>query len=162
MFFVSKAYAGETVGKECNCIPKPPNSHKGPPPKCFITKSDEFSCSSGFTPYIYTPNPNPTTNVNFETLNKAIGLNPNLNSVGNIINTVIPIIFIIAGFFLLFQLVSGGFSLMYSKGDQRAVEAGKSKVTNAVIGFIIIFTSYWLVVILGEVFKIDVFKQLFS
>lgn len=99
--------------------------------------------------------------IDFNNLNNQIGLKPGLTTVGSIINTVLPILFVVAGFFLLYYLVSGGFAIMFSKGDQRGVEAGKAKVTNAVVGFVILFVSYWIVQLLGEVFKIQLFKQIF-
>src|SRR3989344_4994948 len=98
--------------------------------------------------------------MDFDKLNKAIGLDPKLTNVGSIVNVIVPVLLIIAGFFLLYQLVSGGFALMFSKGDQRAVEGAKGKVTNAVIGFVILFIAFWLVQILGTVLKIDVFSKL--
>lgn len=98
--------------------------------------------------------------IDFFHLNLQIG--QKFTTVGGIVNAVIPILFVIAGFFLLYYLVSGGFSLMFSKGDQRAVEGAKAKVTNAVVGFVILFVAYWLVQLLGEVLDISIFKQLFS
>lgn len=101
-----------------------------------------------------------TGSINFSLLNKQIG--QKFTTVGGIVNAIVPILLIIAGFFLLYQLVSGGFALMFSKGDQRAVEGARGKITNAVIGFVILFIAYWLVQILGTVLKIDVFGKLFG
>lgn len=100
--------------------------------------------------------------IEFDNLDNAIGLKPGLTTVGSIINTILPTIFAVAGFILLYYLVSGGFAIMFSKGDQRAIEAGKAKVTNAVIGFVILFVAYWIVQILGIVFKIPMFGQIFK
>ena len=97
--------------------------------------------------------------INFSQLNKQIG--QKFTTVGGIVNAIVPVLLIIAGFFLLYQLVSGGFTLMFSKGDQRAVEGARAKITNAVIGFVILFIAYWLVQILGGVLNIPVFKKLF-
>ena len=97
----------------------------------------------------------------FDELNNSIGLNPAYTTVGSVIVEVLNYVYIIAGFILLYQLVSGGFALMLSKGDQRAVEGAKAKITNGVVGFVILFVAYWLVQLLGVVFKIPVFGQLF-
>lgn len=99
--------------------------------------------------------------VNFTDLNKAIGLNQNLNTLGGIISAVVPYLFGIAGFLLLLYLIFGGFSYMLSGGDPKATESAKQKITNAVIGFVIIFAAYWLVQILGTVLGITQFQQIF-
>lgn len=100
--------------------------------------------------------------VNFNQLNKAIGLNQNLNTLGGIISAVIPYLFGIAGFLLLLYLIFGGFSYMMSGGDPKATESAKQKITNAVIGFVIIFAAYWLVQILGIVLGITQFREVFN
>lgn len=99
--------------------------------------------------------------VNFNELNQKIGLNQNLTSLGSIISTVIPYLFGIAGFLLLLYLIFGGFSYMLSGGDPKAVESAKQKITNAVIGFVIIFAAYWLVQILGIVLGVKQFGEIF-
>ena len=73
-------------------------------------------------------------------------------TLGTIVSSLLPYLFVIAGLILLLYLIWGGFSLMTSAGDPKKVESAKGKVTNAVIGFIIIFVSYWLVQILQVVF----------
>ena len=50
---------------------------------------------------------------------------------------------------------------MLSGGDPKATESAKQKITNAVIGFVIIFVAYWLVQLLGMVLGIAQFKQVF-
>ena len=99
--------------------------------------------------------------IDFSAIHKSTGLKTSLSTPGGVISIVVPVLFIIAGFILLFYLISGGFALMFSKGDQRAVEAGKAKITSAVTGFIILFVSFWLVQILGDIFQISQFKQIF-
>lgn len=100
--------------------------------------------------------------VNFDQLNKAIGLNQNLTSLGSIISAVVPYLFGIAGFLLLLYLIFGGFSYMMSGGDPKAAESAKQRITNAIIGFVIIFVAYWLVQILGMVLGITQFQQIFK
>lgn len=99
--------------------------------------------------------------INFDQINKAIGLNQNLNTLGGIISAVIPYLFGIAGFLLLLYLIFGGFSYMLSGGDPKATESAKQKITNAVIGFVIIFVAYWLVQILGIILGVKQFGEIF-
>lgn len=100
--------------------------------------------------------------INFNQLNQAIGLNQNINSLGGIINVVIPYLFGAAGLLLLLYLIWGGFGYMLSGGDPKATESAKQKITNAVIGFVIIFVAYWLVQLLGIVLGITQFQQIFG
>ncbi len=85
--------------------------------------------------------------INFNNLNNAMGPNWKWTgkTIGDIISFVIPYIFVLAGLGLFIFLIIGGFQLMTSGGDPKAMQSAKGKITNAVIGFIIIFVSYWLV-----------------
>lgn len=102
--------------------------------------------------------------VPFTELNKVVGLGKpgkEINTLGDIINIAIPVLFTLAGLVLLLYLLWGGFSLMLSRGDPKAMEAAKEKLTNAVIGFVIIFVAFWLVQLLEVVFGIKQFGEIF-
>jgi hypothetical protein len=74
-------------------------------------------------------------------------------TIGGIISILLPYIFVLAGLALLLMLIFGGFQLMTSAGNPKGMESGKNKVMYALVGFLIIFASFWLVkifqVILG-------------
>lgn len=72
--------------------------------------------------------------------------------IGEIISALLPYILVLAGLGLLAYLILGGFQLMTSRGDPKAVEQAKGKITGALIGFLIIFVSYWLAKYLQEIF----------
>ena len=72
--------------------------------------------------------------------------------IGDIISALLPYIFVLAGLVLLLMLIFGGFQLMTSAGDPKGMEAGKNRVMYAIIGFLIIFASFWLVQILQVIF----------
>lgn len=80
---------------------------------------------------------------------------PNFNygssSLGNIVSDLLPYLFSIAGILVLIYLIFGGIQLMTSAGDPKAVESAKGKITNALIGFVIVFAAYWIVQIVGGV-----------
>jgi len=73
-------------------------------------------------------------------------------TIEGIISALIPFIYVLAGLALLLMLIIGGFQLMMSAGDPKGVESGRNKVMYALIGFLIIFVSYWLVQILQVIF----------
>lgn len=64
-------------------------------------------------------------------------------------------IFAFAGIALLFYLILGGFKLMLSGGDPKKTQEGKQIITNAFMGFIIIFVAYWIVRLFGLIFGIN-------
>ena len=75
---------------------------------------------------------------------------------------LLPYIFSIAGIALLIYLISGGFQLMTSRGDPKAIQSAQGKITNALIGFAIIFVAYFVVNILGQVLNIEQFGPIFG
>ncbi len=76
-------------------------------------------------------------------------------TLGDIINHAIPYIFTFAGFALLVYLILGGLQLMLSRGDPKAAGAAKSHITNALVGFIIVFIAYFVVQLFGLVFGLS-------
>ncbi len=88
-------------------------------------------------------------------------VNPNQTDLGGIISGLLPYLFAGAGLLLLFYLIYGGLSLMLSRGDPKAVQSAKDKITSAVIGFIIVFVSYWLVQIVGTILGIEAITETF-
>src|SRR5258708_5860085 len=80
------------------------------------------------------------------------GANFNHNAyVGTLITSALPWIYTISGMLLLVYLIFGGIQLMLSAGDPKAAGAAKSHITNAFIGFFIIFIAYWVVQLFGIV-----------
>lgn len=78
-------------------------------------------------------------------------------TLGEVISQIIPYIYIIAGLILFGLLIMGGFSFLTSGGDPKKVEAAQGKITHAVVGFLIIFLSYWLAQLLEILFDIQIF-----
>lgn len=81
-----------------------------------------------------------------------------------LIAVVLPYIFGAAGLALLVYMVLGGLQLMTSRGDPKAAQAAQAKITNAVIGFVIIILAFFIVQIFGQVFGIEntLFGQIFK
>ena len=78
-------------------------------------------------------------------------------NVGGIITIILPYLFVIAGLLLLFYLIYGGFHMMIAANDEKGLAEAKGKITNALVGFLLLFISYWLVQILGHIFGIAIF-----
>ena len=66
---------------------------------------------------------------------------------GHILSVLIKnIIFPAAGLLLFLLIVYGGFTIVQGStmGNDTVVAAGKQRVTAAVVGFLLLFSSYWL------------------
>jgi uncharacterized membrane protein len=66
------------------------------------------------------------------------------SNIGEIINAILPYIFVVAGLILLFMLIMGGITLMTSAGNPDKTKAGYGRITHALIGFLIIFIAYFV------------------
>jgi hypothetical protein len=73
------------------------------------------------------------------------------NNLGEIINKIVPYILATGLVFVFIYLIIGGFGIMTSKADPKSMDAAKQKITYAIVGFIIIFTAFWIVQLLGLV-----------
>lgn len=100
----------------------------------------------------------PTTGTGLVNVN-----DPNLK-IGSIIGATLTYIFAAAGIALLIYLVLGGLQLMTSRGDPKAAQAAQGKITNAVIGFVIVVFAFFIVQIFGQVFGLQgtLFGQIFK
>src|SRR3989338_9613020 len=74
------------------------------------------------------------------------------NSLADLINNAKDIMFAVAGILLLAYLIWGGFDYLLSMGDPKKAEMGKTKITQAIIGFFIIFAAYWIVQLVAFMF----------
>ncbi|HSX48985.1 MAG TPA: pilin [Candidatus Saccharimonadales bacterium] len=83
-------------------------------------------------------------------------------TLGDIINKAIPWIFTISGMILLIYLIFGGIQLMLSGGDPKNAGAAKAHITNALVGFIIIFVSFWIVQLVGVIFGLSGVTSVFK
>ena len=83
-------------------------------------------------------------------------------NITDIVSELLKYVIVAAGLLLLLYLVFGGIQFMTSRGEPKAVEAAKAKITTALIGFIIVFISFWLVQIIGKVLGIDALAGIFG
>ena len=82
--------------------------------------------------------------------------------IGSLIGKILPYIFAAAAIALLIYLVLGGFQMMTSRGEPKAMQSAQAKITNALIGFVIIILAFFIVQLLGQVFGIFQFSQIFG
>lgn len=100
--------------------------------------------------------------INFEDLENYIGLNDEVRTIGGMISEVLPLFWSVAGIALLAYLIFGGFQYMTSGGDPRKAQAAKGKITDGLIGFVIVFIAFWIVELVGIIFGIDSITTIFT
>ena len=81
--------------------------------------------------------------------------------IGDIVSELIKYLFPLAGLLVLLYLLLGGFQLMTSGGDPKKTQEAKGKITNALVGFVIVFIAYWLVQIVGTILGIEAITNIF-
>lgn len=82
-------------------------------------------------------------------------LDPQLNSVGAVVNKVTTFLIPIAAVILLFVLILGGYELMYSRGEPAKVQAARAKITAGVIGFVLLLLSFLITRLIATVFDLQ-------
>ena len=95
-------------------------------------------------PRIIDLNPDQLTNINPLNNSTVFGTD---RSPANVINQALNrAIFPLAGSILFLLLVYGGFQIISASlsGKQNYIDIGKQRITAAIIGFILLFVSYWL------------------
>lgn len=97
---------------------------------------------------------------NLDNLSTNVGVN--FRNLGELVSVIVRYAFPIAGLLLLVYLIYGGFKLLVSQGDPKAVESGKQIITNAAIGFVVIFVAFWIMQAIGIALGVNVIGQMFG
>lgn len=77
----------------------------------------------------------------------AITQAPVFSSPGSLLTVLLKNIYMLAGILLFVLLIFGGVSIIMSAGggDAKKTAQGQKAVTSALVGFLIIFASYWII-----------------
>jgi len=75
---------------------------------------------------------------------------------GTIISAFLPFLFILGGIVMGGMLIIGGFDILTSMGSEDKLKQGSEKIKNALIGFLLLFGSFWLAQIAQVLFKIPI------
>ncbi len=81
----------------------------------------------------------------------------NITGIGSVVSLFLNIAFVLAGLILLFFFILGGIGMIGSAGqsDPQKAEQAKKTITSAVIGFVIVFTSYWIVKLVSSLLGVQ-------
>ena len=85
-------------------------------------------------------------------------------TLASILNVIVPNLFILAGVILFILLIGGGLMVVIGAGGGDPNQAGKGQkaITYALVGFLIIFASYWLIKIIEKVTGVPILKPEFE
>lgn len=75
------------------------------------------------------------------------------NNFGSLVNVIIRNAYVLAGIISFLLLVFGGFGVILAagSGDTKQLEKGKQTITYAILGLILVVTSYWIVQIIEKI-----------
>jgi hypothetical protein len=81
-------------------------------------------------------------------------------TLGGFISVILPNVYIIAGIILFGLLLFGGFSIIMGAGqdDPEKVKKGQKALTAAIIGFLTIFASYWIIQIISTLTGLEILR----
>jgi len=83
-------------------------------------------------------------------------------TLGTIISRAVPFVLAFAGIGLLLMLLFSGFEYLTSAGDAKKLEGAKQRLTYSIVGFLLIFTAFWLVQIAGNIFGLTEVNTIFK
>ncbi len=81
---------------------------------------------------------------------------PELDNLGDVLNILLGFILFIAGLLMFFNLVIGGIQWITSGGDAKALDSARGRITNSIIGLIIVVAAFAIALILEQVFGINI------
>ena len=83
------------------------------------------------------------------------------SSPGALISILLKNIYMVAGVLLFLLLIFGGISIIMSAGggDAKKTAQGQKAITAALIGFLVIFASYWIVQIIQFITGVNILNN---
>ncbi|MEN8253808.1 MAG: pilin [Patescibacteria group bacterium] len=72
------------------------------------------------------------------------------------IKRTLNFLFPLSGMILFIMIVWGGFEMLSTAATKKSMDAGKQRITAAIVGFFLLFTAYWIMQILEAVFGIKI------
>ncbi len=67
---------------------------------------------------------------------------------GALVTQWLPNVYVAGGIILFFMVLGGGFSMVMNAGNQEKLQQGNKVLTSALVGFGILFGSYWIIQII--------------
>jgi len=78
-----------------------------------------------------------------------------LRTPGGFITETWPYLFATAGLILFAMLVWGSLEIQFGAATPKSAESGKQRITNAVIGFVLLFSVFWMGQLIQQIFGLN-------
>jgi len=93
----------------------------------------------------------------------GIGASDTYKTPAGIISILLRNAYILAGVLLFLLLIFGGFGIIMGagSGDAKKTGQGQQAVTSALIGFLLVFASYWIIQIIQIVTGLNILSPVF-
>lgn len=75
---------------------------------------------------------------------------------GDVISLIIGVMTISAGIWFIFQFIIGAFGWLTAGADKAAIENAQKKITNGVIGLVIVVAAVFLIDLLGRLIGLEI------
>lgn len=79
-----------------------------------------------------------------------------VSRINQLIQTLITLALIVAAVVFFFMLVIGGIEWISSGGDKEKLSAARTRITNAIVGLLILFSLWAFLVLIEIIFKVNV------
>ncbi len=86
----------------------------------------------------------------------SLGLPATVNTLGDVVSTLVPAIVSLAGLAAFILILLGGFKYLTAGGDAKATGDAMKMITNAVIGLVIVFGAWWAMRIIETVLGLNI------
>ncbi len=86
--------------------------------------------------------------------------NPNLTTYGMLVTAIVKNAFVLAGLISFILLIFGGFNVIVAGGDAKKVQQGKTAITGAITGLILVLGSFWIVQIIEVITGLKILSPL--
>ncbi len=75
-------------------------------------------------------------------------------TIGDVINNLVPFVISIGGVLLFFILMWGGYDYVTSQGTPEKIKSANAKITAAVVGFILLVLSFLITRVISYIFGV--------
>lgn len=75
---------------------------------------------------------------------------------GKLISRLLSFALPAAGLILFVMIIWGGFEILAGSATSKSKDAGRQRITAALIGFVLLFASYWITQIIQIVFGVKI------
>ena len=73
-----------------------------------------------------------------------------------LITLIVKNIFVVAGIILFFFVIAGGLSIILNAGSPDKQKQGSKTLTSAIVGFLILFSSFWIIRIIEALTNVQI------